>query len=91
MWSGSVQVDGVNVPWLYLGMLFASFAWHNEDHFMYSINYMHHGEGKTWYGVPGSKATEFEKAMRSVVYDRAKEDKDLIYHVCSIQLAFECS
>lgn len=67
------EINGVNVPWLYLGMLFASFAWHNEDHFLYSINYMHCGEGKTWYGVPGSHAVEVERAMRAVVAARRAE------------------
>lgn len=41
-------VNGVNVPWLYLGMMFATFAWHVEDNFLYSINYMHFGSSKQW-------------------------------------------
>ena len=43
------ELEGVSYPWLYFGMLFSTFCWHNEDHFLYSINYMHEGEGKTWY------------------------------------------
>ena len=36
------------VPWMYCGQLFAAFCWHVEDHYLYSINYMHHGAPKTW-------------------------------------------
>lgn len=49
-------IAGVTYPWLYFGMLFASFCWHNEDHYLYSINYHHAGAPKTWYviaGMPG--------------------------------------
>lgn len=45
-------INGINVPWLYLGMLFASFAWHNEDNYLYSINYMHWGAPKIWCANP---------------------------------------
>lgn len=54
-------INGINVPWLYIGMLFASFCWHTEDNFFYSINYSHFGAVKQWYGVPGSSAETFEK------------------------------
>ena len=43
------NISGITAPWVYAGMLFASFCWHVEDLYMYSINYMHQGAAKTWY------------------------------------------
>lgn len=60
------EVNGMNVPWLYAGQLFTSFAWHNEDHFCYSVNYMAFGEGKTWYGIPAAGSPDFERALFDV-------------------------
>ena len=60
----TTPVNGVNVPWLYIGMLFSSFCWHNEDCYLYSINYSHFGDVKQWYGVPGDHANTFEKVRR---------------------------
>jgi [histone H3]-trimethyl-L-lysine4 demethylase len=54
-------INGINVPWLYLGSLFASFCWHNEDNYFSSVNYSHFGATKQWYGVPGEHAETFEK------------------------------
>lgn len=54
-------INGVNVPWLYCGMQFSTFCWHNEDNYLYSINYSHAGADKQWYGVPGAQARAFEK------------------------------
>ena len=42
------NISGITSPWIYFGMLFASFCWHVEDLYMYSINYMHKGDPKTW-------------------------------------------
>ena len=50
-----------------MGMLFTTFCWHKEDHNLYSINYLHHGASKTWYGVPGAASGRFEKALRQSV------------------------
>jgi len=43
------SISGITSPWMYSGMLFASFCWHVEDLYMYSINYMHKGASKTWF------------------------------------------
>lgn len=45
------------------------FAWHVEDHYLYSMNYHHCGAAKTWYGVPGHAALDFEKVVRQEVYE----------------------
>lgn len=69
------------IPWMYVGMCFSSFCWHNEDHWTYSINYLHWGEPKTWYGVPGEKAEIFENAMRQLAPDLFHSQPDLLHHL----------
>ncbi|XP_015875570.3 putative lysine-specific demethylase JMJ16 isoform X1 [Ziziphus jujuba] len=83
--SGSVlsyessDISGVLVPWLYVGMCFSSFCWHVEDHHLYSLNYMHWGAPKLWYGVPGGDACKLEKAMRKHLPDLFEEQPDLLH------------
>ena len=45
------EIPGVSTPMLYIGMVSATFAWHVEDHYLYSINYQHQGAAKTWYSL----------------------------------------
>ena len=63
-----IDIPGVTSPMLYVGMLFATFAWHVEDQYLYSINYQHMGSAKTWYGVPASDADGFERVVAEHVY-----------------------
>jgi len=48
-------------------------VYHNSDLYIYyclvcSINYHHSGANKTWYGVPGYEASQFEKMVLHHVY-----------------------
>ncbi|KAM3730547.1 hypothetical protein ACB098_12G095800 [Castanea mollissima] len=63
-------IPGITDPMLYIGMLFGMFAWHVEDHYLYSINYHHSGAPKTWYGVPGDAALQFERVVHDNVYSQ---------------------
>ncbi|CAH9097391.1 unnamed protein product [Cuscuta europaea] len=75
----SSDISGVLVPWLYVGMCFSSFCWHVEDHHLYSLNYMHLGAPKMWYGVPGADALNFEATMRKHLPNLFDEQPDLLH------------
>uniref|UniRef100_A0A7N0VHE2 Uncharacterized protein n=2 Tax=Kalanchoe fedtschenkoi TaxID=63787 RepID=A0A7N0VHE2_KALFE len=77
-------IEGVMVPWLYIGMMFSSFCWHFEDHCFYSMNYMHWGEPKCWYSVPGSEANAFEKVMRDCLPDLFDVQPDLLFQLVTM-------
>ncbi|KAG0615380.1 hypothetical protein M758_5G036600 [Ceratodon purpureus] len=73
------DISGVLVPWLYIGMCFSSFCWHVEDHHFYSLNCMHWGAPKIWYGVPGFAADKLEAAMKKHLPDLFSEQPDLLH------------
>ncbi|XP_044477878.1 putative lysine-specific demethylase JMJ16 isoform X1 [Mangifera indica] len=75
----SGDISGVLVPWLYIGMCFSSFCWHVEDHHLYSLNYMHWGAPKMWYGVPGNSAVKLEETMKKHLPDLFEEQPDLLH------------
>lgn len=78
-----VGINGINVPWLYFGCLFSTFCWHNEDNYMYSINYHHRGAPKQWYGVPGTKqdADGVERVFKSYLSMKMRDVPDLLHHI----------
>ncbi|KAG7166548.1 Lysine-specific demethylase 5C-like [Homarus americanus] len=78
------DISGMKVPWMYVGMCFSTFCWHNEDHWSYSINYLHWGEPKTWYGVPGGQAELFESAMKNAAPELFQAQPDLLHQLVTI-------
>ncbi|KAJ8450621.1 hypothetical protein Cgig2_020258 [Carnegiea gigantea] len=58
------DIPGVTSPMVYVAMMFSWFAWHVEDHDLHSLNYLHFGAAKTWYGVPRDAAAAFEEVIR---------------------------
>ncbi|XP_024004728.1 probable lysine-specific demethylase JMJ14 isoform X2 [Eutrema salsugineum] len=77
----SCDISGVIVPWLYVGMCFSTFCWHVEDHHLYSLNYLHTGDPKVWYGIPGNHAASFESAMKKHLPDLFEEQPDLLHQL----------
>lgn len=78
------DIPGLTKPWLYLGMLFATFCWHVEDHFLCSVNYLHTGASKTWYGVPGSDAEAFENCARATVPRLFQQAPDILHQIVTM-------
>ncbi|KAI1103509.1 PLU-1-like protein [Jackrogersella minutella] len=78
------DISGMTVPWVYVGMIFSTFCWHNEDHFAYSINYQHFGATKTWYGIPADDTEKFENAMREAVPELFETQPDLLFQLVTL-------
>jgi [histone H3]-trimethyl-L-lysine4 demethylase len=78
------KINGINVPWLYCGMLFATFCWHTEDNHMSSVNYQHIGAKKRWYGIPSSHSEGFERVLKQRVPERFRESPDLLFHLTTM-------
>ncbi|KAE9024649.1 hypothetical protein PF005_g4154 [Phytophthora fragariae] len=70
-----IDLPGVTQSMLYFGMWRAMFAFHTEDMDLYSINYVHTGKPKFWYGVPPDAAPQLERAAQSMFPEK--------HHACS--------
>ncbi|XP_014464888.1 lysine-specific demethylase 5B isoform X3 [Alligator mississippiensis] len=80
----TADICGMKLPWLYVGMCFSSFCWHIEDHWSYSINYLHWGEPKTWYGAPGYAAEQLEDVMKKLAPELFESQPDLLHQLVTI-------
>lgn len=48
------------------------------------MNYMHFGEPKVWYGIPGGDAVKLEEAMRRNLPRLFEEQPDLLHELVTI-------
>jgi histone demethylase JARID1 len=78
------NISGVTMPWMYIGMLFSSFCFHTEDHYTYSINYVHSGSSKQWYGIPSYAATAFETIARMTLPHLFRKQPELLFHMVTM-------
>lgn len=61
------NLPGITTAMLYAGMWRSMFAFHVEDVNLYSINYLHRGDPKSWYGVPpGSRQRRAVNLIRTI-------------------------
>lgn len=56
------------------------FGWHKEDMDLYSINYLHSGQPKFWYGVDLDCNEKFENFVKTKFPEYCKECPEFIRH-----------
>uniref|UniRef100_A0AAF5RTG4 [histone H3]-trimethyl-L-lysine(4) demethylase n=1 Tax=Wuchereria bancrofti TaxID=6293 RepID=A0AAF5RTG4_WUCBA len=74
-------ISGMMEPWVYVGMCLSAFCWHTEDHWTYSVNYLHWGERKIWYGVSGDEGEKFDRVMMELVPYLFERQPDVLHHM----------
>jgi jumonji domain-containing protein 2 len=60
-----VKVPGITNPMMYVGMWRSFFPFHTEDVNMFSINVLHLGAPKFWYGIAPGETKRVESLARS--------------------------
>lgn len=77
---GTQKIPGVTNPYVYAGSCRTIFGWHKEDMDLYSINYLHSGKSKFWYGIDLEDSEKFEEFMESIFGDNFKHCSEFLRH-----------
>lgn len=78
--ENDLKIEGVNTAYLYFGMWKATFAWHVEDMDLYSINYLHFGEPKSWYVIAPEHGKRMERLAEGFFPSSARECSAFMRH-----------
>jgi histone demethylase JARID1 len=78
------SINGINVPWLYFGMTFATFSWHVEDNWLYSMNYHHTGQPKLWYGIGPEYQHRFGQVLKQMIPLRFDAEPNLLSDIVTM-------
>ncbi|EMD31727.1 hypothetical protein CERSUDRAFT_100190 [Gelatoporia subvermispora B] len=80
------DILGMTVPWTYVGMVFSTFCWRNEDRYTYSIHYSEclPAQGRDEDVVPGPHAAKFEAAIRTEAPDLFEAQPDLLFQLVAL-------
>jgi hypothetical protein len=77
----NAHICGLTIPWLYFGMLYSTFCWHVEDLFLYSLNYMHYGAAKIWYGIPESEKAKMDRFIKNKYKKFVEDDPSFVHRL----------
>ncbi|KAK6141657.1 hypothetical protein DH2020_024599 [Rehmannia glutinosa] len=74
---GCNNSSAISAPQLFIGMCFASQCWkqRNEDHHLYSLSYLHLGDTKVCYGIPGRYCFKFVEIVKKLYPQLSKHPK----------------
>uniref|UniRef100_A0A8C5EX70 [histone H3]-trimethyl-L-lysine(9) demethylase n=1 Tax=Gouania willdenowi TaxID=441366 RepID=A0A8C5EX70_GOUWI len=78
--DSGINIEGVNTPYLYFGSWKTTFPWHTEDMDLYSINYLHFGEPKSWYAVSSEHGKSLEHLAKDFFPESAKNCEAFLRH-----------
>jgi hypothetical protein len=87
----SSHISGLTVPWIYFGKLFATFCWHVEDLYMYSINYMYKGSPKVWYSISHNQKPKLDAYIEKKKLQLKINDPDILHKLILLVDAKELS
>lgn len=78
--ESDMKTNMINRPHLHFGMWKSALAWHTEDMDLYSINYLHFGDPKSWYVVPPEHGRRLERLAKGFFPGNAQSCEAFLRH-----------